>query len=90
MRLRWFRQGVSDELPGVTVQSFTEAKQPVYGEAALTSFKQADLLINGACALSKCFKGPSAGLSNYLDSILHAQVDFLRGMGRNLIEEGQR
>ncbi len=39
MCLRWLRQGVSDELPGMTIQSFAEAKQPVHCEAALTGFK---------------------------------------------------
>jgi hypothetical protein len=78
MRLRWLRQGVSDELPGVTIQSFTEAKQPVHCETALTGFKQADLLINGAYTLSERFQGPSAGLSDNFDSILHTHVEFLR------------
>jgi hypothetical protein len=80
MSIRRLRQGVSDELPGVTIQSFAEAKQPIHGEAALTSFKQADLLIDGACTLGECFQGPSTSFPNNLDSILYAQVDFLGRM----------
>ena len=75
MRLRWLGQGVSDELPGMTIQSFAEAKQPVYCEAALTGFKQADLLINGACTFSEDFQRPPASFSNSLNSILYAQAE---------------
>lgn len=81
MSIGRLRQGVSDELPGVTIQSFAEAKQPVHGEAAFTGFKHADLLINGAYTLSECFQGPSTGFPNNLDSILYVQVNFLGRMG---------
>jgi hypothetical protein len=46
---------MSDEFPGVTIQSLTKTKQPVYGEAALTGFKQADLLIGRIGARCKRF-----------------------------------